>query len=67
MIKNCIGIIAFLTLSACATQNPDEGGRAESVEKCTYPDTLTCDHFAGEDYNCSCEKGTRMGDIIDSY
>lgn len=66
VIKNSIGLVIFAALSACAAQNPDES-RANSVEQCTYPDTLTCDHFAGEDYNCSCEKGTRMSDIIDSY
>ena len=65
-IKNSIGCIIFAALSACAAQNPDED-RASAVEQCTYPDTLTCDRFAGEDYNCSCEKGTRMRDIIDSY
>ena len=67
MIKSCFGCIVFLALSACAAQVPDEHSRVKSVEQCSYPDTLTCDRFAGEDYNCSCEKGTRMGDIIDSY
>ena len=63
---NGIGLLALIALSACATQGPPEE-QANTAELCTYPNTLTCDRFAGEDYNCSCERGTKLGDIIDSY
>lgn len=65
-IINVIGLLSLVALSACATQEPPEE-QANAAEQCSYPDTLTCDRFAGEDYNCSCEKGTKLGEIIDSY
>jgi hypothetical protein len=61
-----IGLLTLLALSACASQGPPEA-QTNRVEQCSYPHTMTCDQFAGEDYNCSCERGATVGDIIDSY
>lgn len=66
MIKNCMGLVALLALSACAGHRVDER-RPLSVENCPPPNTLTCDRFAGENYNCSCERSDRLKDILDSY
>jgi len=61
-----IGLIALLALSACATQEKPEQVADES-KKCRPDETLTCDKFSGETYNCSCEKGDNLRDILDAY
>jgi hypothetical protein len=65
-IKNSIGLIALVALSACAGHVAHEQP-ASGVEQCAPPNTLTCDQFAGENYNCSCERGAKLQDIVDSY
>ena len=66
-IKNSIGLLALVALSACVGQGAHEPTRASEVEQCPPPNTLTCDRFAGENYNCSCERGDRLKDILDVY
>lgn len=66
MIKNSIGLFALLALSACASTVRHEQP-ANGVESCAPPDTLTCDRFAGENHNCTCEKSDKLKDILDSY
>ena len=64
MNRITIGLFALIALSACAFHGePPEGDN----EDCMYPNTLTCDRFAGENYNCTCERGTKLEDIIDVY
>ena len=65
-IINATGCLALVVLSACATPGPPEE-QANRAEQCVFPDTLTCDRFAGEVYNCSCERGTKLQDIVDVY
>ena len=63
-----IGIVLFvlLTLSACATQETAEP-LAESDKQCAPTETLTCDKFSDETYNCTCEKGGNLRDMLDAY
>ena len=61
-----IGLFALLTLSACATQNKSEQLANESKE-CLPAETLTCDQFSDEAYNCTCEKGGNLRDMLDAY
>lgn len=65
-IKNSISFLALVALSACAGHGAHEP-RAGAVEQCAPPNTLTCDRFAGENYNCSCERGDKLKDILDVY
>ncbi len=65
-IRTSIVLVALLTLSACATQEPDEY-QTEVVMQCPTGQTLTCDEFAGETHNCSCEKGGNLRDMLDAY
>lgn len=64
--KAGIGLFALLLLSACATQN-SSALQAEEVTQCRHPETLTCDKFAGEVHNCTCEKGDNLRDMLDAY
>lgn len=66
VIKAGIGLFALLTFSACATQESSEL-QAEETMQCRSDETLTCDEFAGETYNCSCEKGDNLRDMLDAY
>ena len=59
-----IGLLALLVLSACATHGSREH-RAGSVKQCPPTQTLTCDRFAGENYNCSCQRGDNLRDMLD--
>ena len=65
-ITNSIGVFLLLALSACASPDARDGGSGVMVQ-CAPPNTMTCEEFAGEKYNCTCERGDRLGDIIDSY
>lgn len=65
-VEYCIGLFALIALSACAG-NSTLDRRAGAVEECRPPNTLTCDRFKGENYNCSCERGDRLKDILDAY
>ena len=65
-IKNSIGLFALVALSACAGHVAHERP-ANGIEQCAPPNTLTCDRFAGENHNCSCERGDKLKDILDSY
>lgn len=65
-IRNSIGIFSFAVLSACASRGLDER-LAIGVDNCPPPNTLTCDRFAGENHNCTCERSDRLKDILDSY
>ena len=64
--KTSIGIFALVALAACASQNAHKQ-QPSTVDQCPPPNTLTCDRFAGENYNCTCERSDRLEDILDSY
>ena len=66
VIKASIVLFALLTFSACATQERSEL-QAEETMQCRSDETLTCDQFAGENHNCSCEKGDNLRDMLDAY
>lgn len=63
-----IGIVLFALalLSACATHGQSERVAADAPQ-CLYTETLTCDRFAGENYNCTCQRGDNLGDMLDAY
>lgn len=62
-LKLGTGLLALLVLAACAARPP----RTSAVPECHPPDTLTCDRFAGENYNCSCQRGAKLRDILEVY
>ena len=62
----CFALFALVALSACSG-NPPHEPRVVTKEQCHYPNTWTCDHHAGEDFNCSCERGGKLQDIVDVY
>lgn len=61
-----IGLLALVALSACATQEFPEL-QAEEGMSCEPTETMTCDRFADEKYNCTCEKGDNLRDMLDAY
>ena len=63
-----IGIVLFalLTLSACATQETS-APLAKSDNQCARTETLACEQFADETYNCTCEKSDNLRDMLDAY
>lgn len=63
-IRVSIGLFSLIVLSACATSGKRQTAGAEP---CPPPATVTCDRFAGENYNCSCERGSNLRDILDAY
>ena len=65
-IYNSSALILLLTLSACAGPTATKQ-QASTIDECPPPNTLTCDRFAGENYNCSCESSDRLEMILDSY
>lgn len=65
-IKYGIAVIVLVTMSACATQERSERATNQSMQ-CRSDETLTCDEFAGETHNCSCEKGDNLRDMLDAY
>ena len=65
-IRKAIGLIALVVLSACASNRATEQ-QAGTVDPCPPPNTLTCDRFAGENYNCKCERGSNLRDMLDAY
>ena len=65
-IKSSIGLFVLVALSACASQGAQKQ-QAGAIDECPPPNTLTCDRFAGENYNCSCESSDRLEMILDSY
>lgn len=65
-IKTGAGLLALLLLSACASQESAEPVAGEPP-KCRPNETLTCDEFSGEAYNCSCEKGENLRDMVDAH
>ena len=64
--RNGFGLFALVALSACGSQHAYDR-RAGTVDQCPPPNTLTCDRFAGENYNCTCEQSDRLQDILDAY
>ena len=66
MIRSGIGIFALVALSACATQERSEP-LADETMKCARNETLTCDRFSDETYNCTCEKGDNLREMLDAY
>lgn len=64
--KTTIGLFALIILSACATVEKPEPQAAEGLQ-CHRSETLTCDRFADENYNCTCEKGDNIRDMLDAY
>ena len=65
-IRTGIGLLAMVALSACAAHGVPER-RAGGVKQCPATQTLTCDRFAGENYNCSCERGGNLREMLDPY
>lgn len=64
-IRNTVAVIALLALSACAARGSRE--MQAQVDSCPPTQTMTCDRFSGENYNCSCEQGDRLQDMLDVY
>lgn len=64
--KFAIAFVAFLTLSACANQDRPRQVGDESM-RCQYGQTLVCDEFADETYNCSCQRGDNLREMLDAY
>jgi hypothetical protein len=65
-IRKSIGLFALVALSACATQDPPER-QAEDALQCAPTETKTCDRFAGENHNCTCERGGNLREMLDAY
>ncbi len=65
-LKASIGICALLMLSACATKDRSSL-LADDVPQCKPSETRTCDKFADEVRNCTCEKGDKLQDMLDVY
>lgn len=65
-IKGGAYVLTLLALSACATGGASTAPTG-TVHNCRPPDTLTCDRFANEVHNCQCQKGDRLGEILDPY
>jgi hypothetical protein len=63
--KTGIGLFALVVLSACATQESPERLAAEG--ECLRTETLSCDKFADETYNCTCEKTHNLREMLDAY
>ena len=51
-IRAGLALLAALTLAGCGAQRSYES--QATAESCEYPDTLTCEEFAGELFNCVC-------------
>ena len=66
LLKTSVGISVLLILSACASQESTEKVAGET-RKCRPNETLTCDEFSGEAYNCTCERGDNLRDMVDAY
>ena len=60
------GLLALLLFGACASQESAEQAAGETP-KCRPNETLTCDEFADQTYNCSCEKGDNLRDMVDAH
>ena len=65
-IGSGIGIVALALLSACATGGSPEQA-VDGAVQCKPTETKTCDRFNGENYNCSCQRGTSLRDMLDAY
>ena len=65
-IQSSIGLFVLLLLGACASQETEEQA-AGATPNCRPNETLTCDEFAGETYNCSCERGDNLRDMVDAH
>ncbi len=63
-IRIGIGLLALVAISACASHGVQRAGQ---VKQCRATETLTCDRFAGENYNCSCQRGDNLREILDPY
>lgn len=64
-IGNGIGLLVLMALTACASGGTPEQS-ADGDVHCRPTETKTCDRFAGENYNCSCQRGDRLRDILDA-
>ena len=64
--KTGIGLFTLLALSACATQERSEP-LADETMQCAPTETLACDRFSGENYNCRCERGDDLKKMLDAY
>ena len=51
-IRNGATLLVIIALAGCAANPTDQRRMAD--ENCEYPDTMTCEEFAGELYNCVC-------------
>lgn len=66
MIRNSFGLFVLVALSACSTQGEPER-LADEIPECLPTETMTCDRFAGENYNCTCERGDNLREMLDAY
>ena len=51
-IRAGIVLLAAIALTGCAAHGTDQ--RQTANDTCEYPDTMTCEEFAGELFNCVC-------------
>lgn len=65
-VRSSIGLFALVALSACATSGAPEQ-RAKGGLQCHPNETLTCDRFAGENHNCTCQRGGDLREMLDAY
>ena len=64
-IRTGIALLVAFALAGCAAHPTDQ--RQTANETCEYPDTMTCEEFAGELFNCVCANEDdlrRMFDVI---
>ncbi len=64
-IRTGLAFLVVIALAGCATNGPNQRQMAEA--DCEYPDTWTCEEFAGELYNCVCANEDdlrRMFDVL---
>ncbi len=64
-IRDGLALLVVVALAGCATDRIDQRQMAD--ENCEYPNTMTCEQFAGELYNCICaneDDMRRMFDIL---
>ena len=52
MIRAGIVVLVAIVSAGCAAHRNDQ--RQTANDTCEYPDTMTCEEFAGELFNCIC-------------
>ncbi len=51
-IRAGIVVLLAFVFAGCATHRTEQ--RQTANDTCEYPDTMTCEEFAGELFNCIC-------------